>query len=299
MNEPPSDLVARSDQQRLAELGSLAGALVHELKNPLGVIMLNAELIQQQLEGLGIEAPAQEKMSRRLARILSSARNLQAVADSFLGFARPSNPDPDAVDINQLLRELIDERSESDEAAQLQVTLHLDDNLPEVPADRLQLRSVFGNILKNAREALLERPRERRILVITRAAPNLARVMIANNGPAIPERVLARLFQPFTSGKDDGTGLGLAIVQRLVDLHHGRIEVSSDTQQGVTFTLEFPTTLGPAQPRPELPLPTAEAVVRDDDESQGGRPGGDSAARPASERARRSAGMRTTTGPNG
>lgn len=253
-----------ADRDRLAELGTLASGLVHELKNPLGVIMLNAELLQQQLAGLPVDAATRERMQKRLERIVSSSRNLQVVADSFLGFARPQRPDPEAVDINALLEDVVAEQEELTERDAITVTLHLDPLLPQVPADRQQLRAIFSNIVKNAREALRERPQERKMLIITRAGPTLARVMIHNNGPPIPEPVLGRLFQPFVSGKDDGTGLGLAIVRRLVDLHHGRVEVSSDPQQGVSFALEFPTSLGPALPHPELPLPEAEAVVRED-----------------------------------
>ncbi len=258
-----------ANRERLAELGALAGGLVHELKNPLGVIMLNAELLRQQVDGMAMAEPERERMRRRLDRILGSSRNLQEVASSFLGFARPQRPDPEAIDINALLAEVADEQHELDEHECIITTLRLDPALPLVPADRLQLRSVFGNILKNAREALRERAGERRVLVISRAAPGLARVMIINNGPPIPEMVLAHLFQPFSSGKEDGTGLGLAIVRRLMDLHHGRVEVSSDPQQGVSFTLEFPTSLGAAQNRAQLPLPDAEAEVRDDAAANG------------------------------
>ncbi len=247
-------------REHLAELGALAGGLVHELKNPLGVIMLNAELLRQQIDGMSMAEPERERMRRRLDRILGSSRNLQEVASSFLGFARPQRPDPDAIDVNALISEVADEQSELSEREGITTTLRLDPALPLVPADRMQLRSVFANILKNAREALMERAAERRILVVSRAAPGLARVMIINNGPPVPEPVLARLFQPFSSGKEDGTGLGLAIVRRLMDLHHGRVEVSSDPQQGVSFTLEFPTSLGPARP---VARPAAAARGRD------------------------------------
>jgi signal transduction histidine kinase len=258
------DTAEAANRERLAELGALAGGLVHELKNPLGVIMLNAELLRQQVDGMAMAESERERMRRRLDRILGSSRNLQEVASSFLGFARPQRPDPEAIDLNALLAEVADEQHEFDEHQGITTTLRLDPALPLVPADRLQLRSVFGNILKNAREALRERTGERRVLVVSRAAPGLARVMIINNGPPIPETVLAHLFQPFSSGKEDGTGLGLAIVRRLMDLHHGRVEVSSDPQQGVSFTLEFPTSLGAAQTRAQLPLPDAETEVRDD-----------------------------------
>lgn len=249
------------DNDRLLELGRLAGGLVHELKNPLGVISLNAELLREQI----VRTPAggeRERMERRLTRILESAQNLQAIVQSFLQFARPGRPDPVAADVNAVLRKVIDEQSEANAASDVQVIFRPDDGLRSVPADPLHLASIFRNVLVNARDALRERQRDRRVLVATRSAHDSIRVVIANNGPAISERVAAHLFQPFTSSKENGTGLGLAIVRRLVEMHRGTVHVSSDRDTGVSFTFEFPTPLGPARARVELPMPSVEAVVR-------------------------------------
>jgi two-component system NtrC family sensor kinase len=260
--------VAAGDRDRLAELGQVAGDLVHELKNPIGVITLNAELL------LGKPSPAlpaadRELQAKRLKRILDSARSLQSIVQSFLSFARPARPDPDAVDLNALLAGLLEEQADLLEQARIHVSFHRDEVLAMLPADIHHLRSIFLNVISNAREALLERPlvngeSTRKLLVITRAGKGSVRVVIANNGPPFEERVAAHLFEPFVSSKEDGTGLGLAIVRRLVELHQGTVTASSDPTQGVSFTLEFPTPLGPAKARTELPMPTVEARVRND-----------------------------------
>jgi len=286
--------VAAGDRDRLAELGQVAGDLVHELKNPIGVITLNAELL------LGEPSPAmpaaeREKQAKRLKRILDSARSLQSIVQSFLSFARPARPDPDAVDLNALLAELLEEQADLLEQARIHVSFHRDEALSMLPADVHHLRSIFLNVISNAREALLERPLSdgestRKLLVITRAGKGSARVVIANNGPPFDERVAAHLFEPFVSSKEDGTGLGLAIVRRLVELHQGTVTASSDPTQGVSFTLEFPTPLGPAKARTELPMPTVEARVRDD--AGNARP-----ARPAAPRTAASPPSRTRRRP--
>ncbi|HEX3132570.1 MAG TPA: HAMP domain-containing sensor histidine kinase [Planctomycetota bacterium] len=268
MNDAPDNrsgfgFTVPTDRDRLAELGRIAGGLVHELKNPVGVILLNAELMQNQISP-SLSPVEREREAKRLRRIVDAARNIQGVVQSFLSFARPGQPDPDAVDVNGLLRTLLDEQAEALESAKISVSFHPDDNLALLAADMQHLRSIFLNIITNAREALIARPDDRRLLVVTRSAPQLVRVVIANNGPPFDERVAAHLFQPFTSSKDEGTGLGLAIVQRLVELHHGTVTASSDKAQGVSFTLEFPTDLGPAKARTELPMPSVEAQVRDD-----------------------------------
>ena len=265
-----STQVASAERDRLAELGQVAGDLVHELKNPIGVITLNAELL---LNASSPSLPMGERglQDKRLKRILDSARSLQSIVQSFLSFARPGRPDPDAVDLNNLLSELLEEQADLLEQAKIHVSFHPDDALAMLPADIHHLRSIFLNLISNAREALLDRPlahemSTRKLLVITRAGTGTVRVVIANNGPPFAERVAAHLFEPFVSSKEEGTGLGLAIVRRLVELHHGTVTARSDPTQGVSFTLEFPTTLGPAKARTELPLPTVESHVRCDDE---------------------------------
>lgn len=250
------------DDDRLLELGRIAGGLVHEIKNPLGVVSLNADLLREQVAKVLPAGTEREKMLRRLGRISDSVSSLQAIVTSFLQFARPGRSDPAAVDINAVIRALIEEQAEAAAADRVQVAFRPDEGLAAVPADPAQLAAVFRNILVNAREALRSREGKRRVLIATRGAHGSVRVVIANNGPPIPERVAAHLFQPFTSDKENGTGLGLAIVRQLVELHHGTVHVSSDKDAGVSFTIELPTPLGPAKPRLELPMPVAEAVVR-------------------------------------
>ncbi len=250
-----------TDRDRLAELGSIAGSLVHELKNPIGVILLNAELMLSQISK-GLTPAEREREEKRLRRIIDASRNVQMIVQSFLTYARPGRPDPDAVDVNKLLQTLLDEQAENLERARIQISFHPDDNLALLAADVQHLRSIFLNIITNAREAMQGRAEDRRLLVVTRSAKNLVRVVIANNGPPFDERVAAHLFQPFMSSKEEGTGLGLAIVQRLVELHHGTVTASSDKAQGVSFTFEFPTDLGPAKAKVELPMPSVEAEVR-------------------------------------
>ena len=246
---------------RLLELGRIAGGLVHEIKNPLGVVSMNADLLREQVARVMPEGTDRDKMERRLGRISESVRSLQAIVTSFLQFARPGRPDAAAVDLNAVIRQLIEEQSEANSADGVQIAFHADEGLAAVPADPAQLAAVFRNILVNAREALAGRAADRRILIATRGTHGNVRVVIANNGPPIPERVAAHLFQPFTSDKENGTGLGLAIVRQLVELHHGTVHVSSDKDAGVSFTVELPTPLGPARARMELPMPSAEAVV--------------------------------------
>jgi signal transduction histidine kinase len=254
----PEDEASRD---RLAELGQLAGGLVHELKNPLGAIDLNVAMLLEQCRQEPFDVA---KAQKRLARIQASSQHLQDIVTSFLGFARPGRPDRDRVDVNELLRNLLDEQSEVLRVAKIQVSFKPDPDIAAVPADRGQLHSVFLNIVLNARDALLGRCDERKLLVATRARRGRVLVVIANNGPPLTQNAASHLFEPFFSDKENGTGLGLAVVRRLVELHHGTVRVNSDPAQGVSFTIQLPTNLGPAHPRTQLPMPEVEAVVRDE-----------------------------------
>ena len=242
-----------ASRDRLAELGQLASGLVHELKNPLGALNLNIQMLAKQLNADDID---RDKANRRIDRVEASSRQLGSIIESFLAFARPGKPDPDRVDINALLDHIIDEQQEFLDESQIVIHRRLSPDLNAVAADERQLRSVFLNIILNARDALLLKDHERHILIATRNRPDRVSILISNNGPALSESAAAHLFEPFFSDKDGGTGLGLAIVSRLIELHYGNIEVTSQESQGVSFTIEFPTQLGPAKPRTPLPSPS-------------------------------------------
>lgn len=250
----------QSQRDRLAELGAIAGSLVHELKNPIGSMRLNLEMLLTAARNGRLEP---DKSLRRLERMSAGLDHLQDIAQAFLGFARPGRPDPDRVDVNGLLQELIDQQRAALTEAGIAVTFLPADHLRAVPADPSQLKSAFLNIVLNARDALLDRADGRKLIIATRNSRRGVRVLISNNGPPLSDQAAAHLFDPFYSTKENGTGLGLAIVRRLVDLHHGRVTASSDPDQGVSFTIEFPTTLDPVVPRTELPPPAVDARVRD------------------------------------
>lgn len=270
----PDDQASRD---RLAEIGQLASGLVHELKNPLGAIDINAQLLLDQLDRDHLD---RAKAETRLQRIQTSSRHLREIIDSFLTFARPGRPDRDRVDVNALLRAVLDELAPLLEQARIHVILKVDEALAAVPADVRQLRSVFFNIIVNAHEALLDKDGERTLLIATRNRKGRISVVVANNGPPLSQQAAAHLFEPFYSEKEHGTGLGLAIVRRLLELHGGSVQATSDPNQGVSFAIELPTDLGPARALRELPMPEAETEVAGEATPPPGQPTDQPSERP-------------------
>jgi signal transduction histidine kinase len=107
-------------------------------------------------------------------------------------------------------------------------------------ADRYRLIRVFGNLIRNAREAIGMREGSRLIFSVEQIEPNNVRFVVSDNGPGIPNELLPQIFEPFvTHGKADGTGLGLAISKAVVEAHHGTITVAS-SEKGTTFHIDLP-----------------------------------------------------------
>ena len=258
-------------RDRLAELGTIAGGLVHELKNPLGAISLNVEML---LDAIANDRSDPAKTESRLKRIQSGTEQLQHIVHAFLSFARPGKPDFNRVDISKVLEETVEEQRELLAADEIDINLHLAPDLSAVAGDAQHLKSAFLNIILNARDAFRGDDRnieQRRVIIAARNRKNGIRVVIANNGPPLSEQAAAHLFDPFFSNKEGGTGLGLAIVARLIELHSGRVTASSNPDQGVSFTIELPTKLGPAQARTELPAPDAGLPTDSSNENSYGK----------------------------
>ncbi len=228
-------------QEKLAILGQLAGGVGHELRNPLGAIknavfFLNMALLEpgpevwETLEILNQEVVACER-----------------IIGSLLDFARPRAPVPRRVDVNAIMRETL-ARTALPES--VEVATHLDDTLPAIQADPDQLGMVFGNLLRNAVQAM---PGGGRLSVTTRPVPSASplllgewsgvrwvAVSVADTGVGIPEEDLPKLFEPLFSTKAQGIGLGLAVSKLLVAAHGGSVEVQSQVGQGSTFTVKLP-----------------------------------------------------------
>ena len=112
-------------------------------------------------------------------------------------------------------------------------------NLPQVPADRALLRQVLHNLIQNAIDALagIDAPR---IVVSSALAADGIQLSVRDNGAGIAESVIERIFEPYVTTKSKGTGLGLAIVKKIVDEHHGRIQVENVKPHGAHVSIVLP-----------------------------------------------------------
>ena len=168
---------------------------------------------------------------------------LNGVTEQYLRFARLPRPTLESQDLNEVLAGLLDFLAPELAAAGVRVRRELDPALPATRGDEAQLRAVFLNLLRNAREAM---PGGGTITVRTRPAEGGVEAEVGDTGGGIPPGDLTRIFEPFYSTKERGTGLGLAFTQQVIEEHGGTIRCESAVGRGTVFTLRLPAAPEPA-----------------------------------------------------
>jgi two-component system sensor histidine kinase HydH len=222
--------VLRAEQ--LAAVGQVAAGVAHELRNPLTSVKM---LVQTGLEG----EPPSGLPAEDLAIIEHEIRRMEACIQTFLDFARPPSAERRRTDLLAVVRRsvaLLEGR-----ARRQHVTIKTD--VPPQPVelflDAEQIHQVLVNLILNALDAM-PHGGEVRIEVRTTGDPAGVRVRVRDTGRGIAAPVLARLFEPFVSGKETGLGLGLSICRRLLEAHGGTIVGENDPEGGAAFTFTLP-----------------------------------------------------------
>jgi nitrogen fixation/metabolism regulation signal transduction histidine kinase len=221
--------------QRDAAWGEVARRLAHEIKNPLTPIQLSAERLQQKLQDKLPEHEA-DILKRATGTIVNHVAALKGMVDDFTQYAHASRMNAKAVNLNELVREVL----VLYEAMGVAIEPRLTESLPSIYADPAMLRQVLHNLFQNAIDALtgVENPR---ILVATTMGTGGVLLTVRDNGTGIAEGVMGRIFEPYVTTKPKGTGLGLAIVKKIVDEHHGRILVENVKPHGATVSIVLPS----------------------------------------------------------
>ncbi len=222
-------------QKRLAAIGRLAAGIAHEIRNPLAAISGSIEL----LVGSGIGDTSAD--AKELAQIvLRETSRLNALITELLEFARPRTTELQPLDLSETVTELVqvfgNDKRLGDTVVELDVTPGV-----RVEADPDQLRQVVWNLLRNAAEAAPSLP----IKVVVDRRDASARLVVTDVGPGIPDEHLSRVFEPFFSTKESGTGLGLPTVHRIIEEHHGTIEMMKEPGGGTSAVVLLP--VGPSR----------------------------------------------------
>lgn len=231
--------------QRVATWRDVARRLAHEIKNPLTPIQLCAERLRRHFSR--ISDPARSLVDECTTTIVGEVESLKSIVDEFSQFARMPAPRTVPTDLQVLLHDTL---ALYDGLFQrVKIIRDFAPTVPHVRVDPEQIRRVIINLVDNAAEALDGAGRQAEgesrtgtIRLETRHDPTngVVRIVVADDGPGIPESERDRLFMPYYSTKRRGSGLGLAIVRRIIAEHGGSIEVTDNVPTGTRFTIELP-----------------------------------------------------------
>ncbi len=221
---------------RLAFVGALAAGLAHEIRNPLNVLSMNLQMLEEdigtRLSGEGGEARVY------LSALQGEIRRLSTLVNNFLSYARPTQPSFESKDLNRVLLETCQFLSPEFESRGLHLRQALAPYLPPVELDESLIRQAVMNILMNAAQIL--KPGGN-VEVQTSIGPDgEAIASIRDDGPGIKTEDRQRIFEVFFSTRGGGTGLGLPIAARILEAHGGSITVESEPGRGACFILKLP-----------------------------------------------------------
>ena len=229
------DVTDLAQAQRDAAWAEVARRLAHEIKNPLTPIRLSAERLEMKLAPK-LDAADQETLKRGAHTIIAQVAAMKQMVDDFAIYARQPRPGTiQPVDLPALLLDVL--------ALYDNLRPHVALSLPSGPlviqGEPTRLRQVFHNLLQNAIDAQSDVGEPRYEITLEPRGDEIA-LSFSDAGAGFAADVLQRAFEPYVTTKAKGTGLGLAIVKKILEEHHGRVELSNQAPHGARVTLVFP-----------------------------------------------------------
>lgn len=222
--------------EQMVVVGELAAGLGHEVKNPLAGIKAAVNILSEELELKGEDRALFRQMVEQVKR-------LEALMKSFINFAKPPKPQWETIDVNGLVETTVDfylgsGRPPANTSHGVRVVKRLDEGLPSITADPIQLQQVLLNLILNAVDAM---PDGGTLEVRTRyeAAPDSIVIEVSDTGPGIAPEIAAKVFQPFFTTKAKGTGLGLAMCKQLIEQQGGSIQADNQPAGGAVFRVRL------------------------------------------------------------
>ncbi len=211
----------------------LSTHIAHELNDPLGTILVYAQLLlgRGNLDGITREG---------LETIYRESQRANAVTAALLSYARRAKPEKSLISIQEVivrsLELLIPRLGDSN----IEVMVRLQPDMPKTMADPHQMQKVFTNIIANAEQAMTEAHGKGKLYIKAQVAGEIIRITFDDDGPGIPQHNLKNIFAPFFSTKEAGLGLGLTICCAILEGHGGSIYAMNRPGQGATFVVELP-----------------------------------------------------------
>jgi signal transduction histidine kinase len=221
-----------SRAEHLATLGEMAAGLAHEIRNPLAGIAGVIEII-------GRDLPATSPARAVVKDVRLEIAQIDRILTDLLETARPHPPHVSRGDLNTTVEHTVMLVRQQVLSRPIKIELERAPDLPEVEHDSDQIHQVLLNLLLNAVQAI-DGGGAGTVRVRVGSRDDCASVLVSDTGRGIPPQNLSNIFRPFFTTKGNGTGLGLSLARRIVEEHHGRIEVTSVVGKGSQFEVLLP-----------------------------------------------------------
>lgn len=230
--------------ETLATAGRMAVGVAHEIRNPLGAIRGAVQLLLRALDPASGLREHADVMLREVDRV-------NRIIEAMLDLGRPVQLRPAPLNVHQLLERVVLLHEEEARARGMTLVRRYDPSLPPILGDEDRLLQVFHNLVRNGLDAMTGGGR---LTLATRASLSplygrvdlgsgqraMVEVQVADEGPGIPAALRGRVFDPFFTTKDRGLGLGLALCHRILEEHHGAIQVDAPEGRGTVVTCFLP-----------------------------------------------------------
>jgi signal transduction histidine kinase len=223
---------------RYSTAGELTASIAHELNQPLGAILLNAETAGLLLKS---SSPNLDELREIVTDIRRDDQRADNVLQRLRSLLKKAPTEIKDVDLNEIAGESIQLLSPLSIAREVKLSAFTAPMSLPIGADPVQLQQVIVNLIVNAMDAMSKMPRaERRVTVHTARAENFAEVSVSDTGPGIPSEKIKEVFEPFFTTKAQGMGIGLSIARTIVEAHNGRIWAENKVGGGAVFHISLP-----------------------------------------------------------
>ena len=221
---------------RVSTLGELTASLAHEIRQPIGAAVTNAEACLQFIDRHEPDLPEAREAALEMVRDATRAVD---IIDRVRSLYRKSPPHHEMVDVNEVIREMVVMLHKEANRYSVQTRTELCENLPGVMADRVQLQQVLMNLMMNGIEAMRDAGGEISIKSQLGEEGQLL-ISVSDTGVGLPTGKESEIFNAFFTTKSQGTGLGLPITRSIVESHSGRVWATANSGRGATFQFTLP-----------------------------------------------------------
>ncbi len=219
--------------KEILPLREMAREIVQRIRNPLNALQLNIDSLEDDIARANIENSLE-----RLKRIRNTIGELDSLLCEILRLVDPPKPQITVLNLNALVREVVTFARPESSKKELALKVYLQENLPEMQGDPVQIKQAILNVVLNAIEACAVKGS---VTLATEAKDNHIILTITDSGAGILEIDRDTIFEPFFTTKEAHAGLGLPLALEIVKMHQGRLSYTSEVGTGTTFLISLPT----------------------------------------------------------